>query len=495
MTFCKLLTKFRKKKNLLFFSVFRDFLEEKDVFLEEERNLYFGGKITLNEKEMKVNEILMKYKHDELNKGIKNPGSFPPAMHFFKAKKLIQQSEVFKMLKKLPKGSVLHVHDSGVLSPDWVIKNVINREHLYGKLQGDTIKFLFTAKPVSDWITIPELRKKCGGEDKFYNMLKSKLTLFREKSEEINGDIDSTWSSFQSLFGFISPLINYKPVFREFYFAMLLDFHQDNINHIELRSVIPEVYELDGTKLPPEEVVGLLKNISDDFVTKYPDSMGMKFIYAPMREVDIETVGNYFKLYKSLKEKYPTFVVGFDLVGQEDQGKPLAEFLEILVSNSSETRYFFHAAETNWIGMTDNNLIDAVLLNPIRIGHGYGILKHPKVLERVKKRGIGIEVNPISNQVLKLVEDFRNHPAVFLFANDFPVVISCDDPGFWGAEGLSYDFYMAFMGMTSYDADLKVLKQLAINSITYSGLSKKDINKLLELWKRKWEEFVNFYAK
>ncbi len=69
------------------------------------------------------------------------------------------------------------------------------------------------------------------------------------------------------------------------------------------------------------------------------------------------------------------------------------------------------------------------------------------------------------HQVLKLVDDLRNHGAITLFANNYPVVVSSDDPAAWGALPLSHDFYMAFMAMTGRETGLSVLKQLAINSI------------------------------
>lgn len=184
-------------------------------------------------------------------------------------------------------------------------------------------------------------------------------------------------------------------------------------------------------------------------------------------------------------------MAGFDLVGQEELGRPLKDFIPQLLNLAEDVDFFFHAGETNWFGSTvDENLIDAVLLGTKRIGHGFALIKHPMVLEVVKQRNIAIEVSPISNQVLQLVFDYRNHPCAHFFADNYPVVISSDDPSFWKATPLTHDFYIAFLGIASAHSDLRLLKKLALNSIYYSAMSHEQKQIGLQKWQIKWNKFI-----
>lgn len=51
------------------------------------------------------------------------------------------------------------------------------------------------------------------------------------------------------------------------------------------------------------------------------------------------------------RQKYPEYFAGYDLVGQEDPGKPLLDYLDDLLYPSNlnspvDLPYFFHAGET-----------------------------------------------------------------------------------------------------------------------------------------------------
>ena len=61
-------------------------------------------------------------------------------------------------------------------------------------------------------------------------------------------------------------------------------------------------------------------------------------------------VETYLEVASQLKEELGDFMVGFDLVGQEDKGKPLIDFVPLFLEklNGSDLKLFFHAGETDW---------------------------------------------------------------------------------------------------------------------------------------------------
>lgn len=171
-------------------------------------------------------------------------------------------------------------------------------------------------------------------------------------------------------------------------------------------------------------------------------------------------------------------------------------------SNHIEQTYFIYLYLFNckyicktfsdWNGHgSDRNILDAILLNTTRIGHGYALLKHPVLMDIVRRRHICLEVCPISNQVLGLVSDLRNHPATVYSALNVPMVISSDDPGFWGATGLSYDFYYALMSFTTVDTGLAYVKQLALNALRYSRLDVDERRLANSMFSRQWRDFLD----
>lgn len=71
----------------------------RDLLMREEALRRTGGRVVLTAAEQTLDARLQKLKERELAAPL-----FPPAVHFFRAKTLIQESPIFKMLQKMPKG-------------------------------------------------------------------------------------------------------------------------------------------------------------------------------------------------------------------------------------------------------------------------------------------------------------------------------------------------------------------------------------------------------
>ncbi|KAK4960822.1 hypothetical protein LTR66_012858, partial [Elasticomyces elasticus] len=97
-----------------------------------------------------------------------------------------------------------------------------------------------------------------------------------------------------------------------------------------------------------------------------------------------------------MKFAYPDLIAGFDLVGQEDLGRPLADltpelfwFKKQCAQEGIDIPFFFHAGETLGDGdEADENLFDAVLLGTRRLGHAFSLYKHPLLCDMVKEKRI-----------------------------------------------------------------------------------------------------------
>lgn len=472
--------------------------KQREQLLLTEQHKRLGGEIVLTPDEQKVNAIFMKAKTDEIEGSLKGGKTFAPSRNFILSKPYIEASQVFQLITKMPKGGALHLHDCSMVDVNWLVKNATYRNNCYMCQDADyNVQFHFFQTPPPNpgcpWKLVSTERKNSGNATVFDQMLYKNMTL---SEETVNQDINTVWKRFEFILDVANGLINYAPVFRDYYYEALDQFRRDNVQYIEVRVLMPPVYELNGTTHDRDWVMQLYKDTTDLFVQNNKDFTGAKIIKSNLKIESQAVILDDVKYSITLMQKFPDHFAGYDLVGQEGPSHPLMYYLDALLyptqqSPPASLPYFLHAGETDWQGtVVDDNLLDAVLLNTSRIGHGYALPKHPQVMSIVKANSIAVEVNPISNQVLKLVDDLRNHPASVFIDNNFPVVISADDPAVWGAKGLSYDFYMAFMALAGEDADIKLLKQLAINSLGYSALAEPKKTAALKSWEKKWSDFI-----
>jgi len=70
------------------------------------------------------------------------------------------------------------------------------------------------------------------------------------------------------------------------------------------------------------------------------------------------------------------------------------------------------------------------------------------------------------------------------------VTINSDDPGFFGYEGVTMDYVMSTI---AWELDIRDLKKLSLNGITYSSCSEEKKKHLKEVvFPQKWKEFITY---
>uniref|UniRef100_A0A8D3CJS6 adenosine deaminase n=1 Tax=Scophthalmus maximus TaxID=52904 RepID=A0A8D3CJS6_SCOMX len=474
---------------------------QRAALIQLETSLQPGGQMVLTDAEQRLDSALFQMKRREILRT-----DFPPAMHFFRARPLIRTSPIFRLLQKMPKGGALHVHDFSMVDVEWLVKNVTYRPHCYMCVtDGRSVRFTFSSrlpKPLprcSVWTLLEKLRAKMVNTTDLDNSIMGNLTLFTDQDPEAAyPSQDVVWDVFEQTFFALWGLVTYAPVFRDYYYEGLTQFYKDNVMYLELRALLPEIYELDGSTHDTAWTLKTYQEVTRQFTADHPDFCGARIIFTIHRGVNISVMTRGVEKAMKLRRDFPDIMAGFDLVGREDRGRTLWYFKDALslpAEKGVALPFFFHAGETDLEGTdVDQNLLDALLMNTSRIGHGFALPRHPVAEYLSRKRGVAVEVCPISNQVLKLVKDMRNHPAAALMSVNHPMVISSDDPAMFGASGLSYDFYEAFVGFGGLRSNVGSLKQLAINSIRYSSLTPVQKEKALALWQRRWDEFVSEHA-
>jgi adenosine deaminase CECR1 len=447
-----------------------DYMQVRKRLIQAELTMRIDAGIKLGPEEEKANRRLMLLKQEEIER---TREYFPPAHNFLQSKtrQLIDQSPILQIMKRMPKGGILHGHGFAMGDFHWLVKHATYLPNCYiykGKEEPPRkgSMRISAESPGDDWRLVSDLRKAAANVEQFDEELFRSVTLGEEDLSQ-----PDIWAEFRKCFARSIGLFS-DEILSDFCRKMLRDMITENVQYVETRG------DVGGLK-----IIGEIQHDNPEFK--------VKSIFSSRRSATREQIAE--DLSRALDERAanPDLIIGFDLVDEEDKENTNLFYInEILAARHKAERrnttlpLYLHSGESNW---TDNeNILDAILLGARRIGHGIALFKHPLLLQIAKERGIAIEVCPISNQVLGYVADLRNHPAVLYINSGLPVVICPDDPGIWKCT-FSYDFYTAFM---AWGLDLKCLKQLAMNSLLYSAMAPEEKERVLRSWQEKWEKFI-----
>lgn len=223
----------------------------RDAFFHYEEARSLGYDVELTSRELQANETIMQAKLKEYTEGEITPHLFKPSQHIFDVLDAINKTELFQLLKRMPKGAVLHAHDTALCSTEAII-GLTYRDNLwicqqpgdlsanalrFSKLKPDALTRTRVLNQSCDWKLLSEVRSQYGAEhvDEY---LAERLTLYPTTDFQ---DGNAAWQRFMQIFGLLDGLLMYAPVWGDYYYKALEEFLADGVQYLEFRTTLPTV--------------------------------------------------------------------------------------------------------------------------------------------------------------------------------------------------------------------------------------------------------------
>ena len=393
-------------------------------------------------------------------------------------------SQFYKFCWDLPKGGDLHAHDNTMISYDRFIE--IIKEYALISLNKDSYGKLY-AKYSSD---LPE-------NAIYVKEALEKGSISEEELNELlvindNENSKSYWDKLEQLFMATGDFYNdvsimekiWEEGFRSCYEKGIIllqirdwGINDDLLNIIRVRTIREAYYRV--RKDYPDFIVRLI-GCSGKYNENTIDSA-------------CETLRSIIRVSNIVKDEFDrnnieNFIIGLDLANEEDNSKPLSEYVDFLMSDevtNSGLKLYLHCGES--LRRDNDSVVDAYIVNSYRVGHALNLYRFPTLMKKYAEKKIAIEVCLMSNYRLGYVRDLRLHPALQYLINGIPITLCSDDGLFMARAPMVDDFYAAIL---CWDLKLGDIKAICRNSITYSGLSEKEIKRLMKAWENKWDSFV-----
>lgn len=218
----------------------------RQAFLSYEQSRVLGYDVILNANETLANEFIMRVKTQEYEKGLATPHLFAPSRHLFSVLEEIKKSNLFALLSMMPKGAVLHAHDTALCSTDFLIE-LTYRDNLWLCQDAKTLEVydmkFFKTQPEDalnnncEWELMSKARHTYGAQT-VDDILREQLTLYPTEKFMDNNE---AWQQFMKIFALLDGLLFYIPNWSDYYYHALEEFYADGVQYLEFRSTLPIV--------------------------------------------------------------------------------------------------------------------------------------------------------------------------------------------------------------------------------------------------------------
>lgn len=288
---------------------------------------------------------------------------------------------------------------------------------------------------------------------------REKMIITSNKAYAEHQTTNGVWACFNQGTRAFKGLLNYESVYRWYIGDAIDNMVRDKVMYAELRPMLMDksIPSDDGEgKLDHNAQMKIVCEEAEKKKQQYGDRFpfGLRVIYCTPRSIPPAKMKSELEDCIKLKLAYPDLICGFDLVGAEDRPNHIGHYADLLIAFTKTCErlnikipFMFHAGETlldtggfmplesdvevGFHNPDNSNLYDSLLLNAKRIGHGYALLKHPQLVQKYRDAKICLELCPISNELLGVCGNARQHIFPELLAAGLECTLNADNPALY----------------------------------------------------------------
>ena len=243
-------------------------------------------------------------------------GSIYPGMMFTLAKSRMEKTKLWRIVRRLPKGALLHAHLEAMVDLDFVFAKALSTDgiHIYSPdalctpsaLERSPVLFQYSRNTSQGTSSIwsPEYQPSTlvplniaadsfpnGGRAAFLIWIKERCTITGRESLNHHLGPYEIWHKFKSTFTILGSIIFYEPIFRAFIREMCRELLDDGIRWVDVRAAFTFQYRREGSETPEEgyeEVIGVFGEEVEHFKasSEGKNFWGARMIWTALRNLE-----------------------------------------------------------------------------------------------------------------------------------------------------------------------------------------------------------------
>lgn len=229
------------------------------------------------------------------------------------AKGHMESTKLWEIVRKMPKGALLHAHIGATVDLEWVFNEAINTpgmcissstpltsEHT---LADALLKIRFAGPgkteapsiwdanyPAGSLVPLKTAANEFpgGGRAGFVAWIKDRCSITKADTLKHHLGVDDVWRKLSAGFVVLGPIIYYEPILRSFLQKLFTTLLEDGVYWAELRAVFTSQVTLQDQEVPVDGVTELPRLFSEE-IAKFmatdsgKDFWGVRFIWTAMR--------------------------------------------------------------------------------------------------------------------------------------------------------------------------------------------------------------------